>query len=34
MDLNPQKARILLQLLLANGKTKPEDIQLAFQAGL
>nr|WP_257007545.1 asparaginase [Acetobacter orleanensis] len=34
MDLNPQKARILLQLLLANGKTTPEDIQSAFQAGL
>lgn len=34
MDLNPQKARILLQLLLAHGKTEPDDIQAAFQAGL
>ena len=33
MDLNPQKARILLQLLLANGKTAAADIQKAFSAG-
>lgn len=33
MDLNPQKARILLQLLLANGKTLAADIQKAFSAG-
>lgn len=34
MDLNPQKARILLQLLLADGESKPEEIQAAFRAGL
>ena len=34
MDLNPQKTRILLQLLLANGKNTSEDIQPIFNAGL
>jgi len=34
MDLNPQKARILLQLLLANAKNISEDIQPIFNAGL
>lgn len=33
MDLNPQKSRILLQLLLANGITKSADIQKAFREG-
>ena len=28
--LNPQKARILLMVLLANGKGAPEEIQSAF----
>ncbi len=30
LDLNPQKARILLQLLLANGVTDPQAIQQQF----
>ncbi|MBV9252160.1 MAG: asparaginase, partial [Acetobacteraceae bacterium] len=30
LDLNPQKARVLTQLLIANGVSKPEDIQRAF----
>ena len=29
-DLNPQKSRILLQLLLANGETSPAEVQRAF----
>lgn len=33
MDLNPQKARILLQLLLANGKTSAGEMQKAFNTG-
>jgi L-asparaginase len=32
LDLNPQKARILLQLLIANGITDPKAIQQAFAA--
>jgi L-asparaginase len=32
LDLNPQKARILLQLLIANGITDPKGIQQAFAA--
>ncbi|MCE0744119.1 asparaginase [Acetobacter sicerae] len=32
-DLNPQKSRILLQLLLANGRNRPADIQSVFGAG-
>jgi L-asparaginase len=32
LDLNPQKARILLQLLIANGTTDPKAIQQAFAA--
>ncbi|MWT74197.1 asparaginase [Escherichia coli] len=30
--LNPAKARILTQLLLANGKSSPEDVQAAFRS--
>jgi L-asparaginase len=30
LDLNPQKARVLCQLLIANGITSPQDIQKAF----
>ena len=30
LDLNPQKARVLCQLLIANGVTNPRDIQNAF----
>jgi len=30
LDLNPQKARILLQLLIANGVTDPKKVQEAF----
>jgi L-asparaginase len=30
LDLNPQKARVLCQLLIANGVTKPHDVQDAF----
>ncbi|WP_264996353.1 asparaginase, partial [Kozakia baliensis] len=33
LDLNPQKARILLQLLLATDTTTPADIQKAFGEG-
>ncbi|MFT8432266.1 MAG: L-asparaginase 2, partial [Acetobacter orientalis] len=33
-DLNPQKARILLQLLLATGVTSATQIQAAFGNGL
>jgi L-asparaginase len=32
LDLNPQKARILLQLLIANGMTDPRAVQQAFAA--
>lgn len=32
-DLSPQKARILLQILIADGKSKISDIQSAFDAG-
>ncbi|GBQ26098.1 L-asparaginase II [Acetobacter estunensis NRIC 0472] len=32
LDLNPQKARILLQLLLANDVTAPKDVQRMFLA--
>ena len=32
-DLSPQKARILLQILIANGKNKLSDIQSAFEGG-
>ena len=32
LDLNPQKARILLQLLVANGIKDPQAIQQAFAA--
>ncbi|HEY6259250.1 MAG TPA: hypothetical protein VIY51_26020 [Xanthobacteraceae bacterium] len=32
LDLNPQKARILLQLLIANGITDPQAVQQAFVA--
>jgi L-asparaginase len=32
LDLNPQKARVLLQLLIANGATDPKAIQQAFAA--
>ena len=32
LDLNPQKARILLQLLIANSVTDPKAIQQAFAA--
>jgi len=31
-DLNPQKARVLLQLLIANGVTAPDAVQQAFDA--
>ncbi|HKM65188.1 MAG TPA: asparaginase [Acidisphaera sp.] len=30
LDLNPQKARVLCQLLIANGVTSPHDVQDAF----
>ncbi len=30
LDLNPQKARVLLQLLIANGVTEPTAVQRAF----
>lgn len=33
MDLNPQKARVLTQLLIANGITNPEKVQEAFSNG-
>ena len=29
-DLNPQKARILTQLLIAEGITKPDEVQAVF----
>jgi L-asparaginase len=32
LDLNPQKARVLMQLLIANGITQPADVQKAFAA--
>jgi L-asparaginase len=31
-DLNPQKARLLTQLLVANGITNPGKVQQAFSA--
>ena len=31
-DLNPQKARVLTQLLIANGVTAPAKLQQAFTA--
>ena len=30
LDLNPQKARVLLELLIANGITEPSAVQQAF----
>ena len=30
LDLNPQKARVLLELLIANGITDPKAVQQAF----
>jgi L-asparaginase len=30
LDLNPQKARLLTQLLIANGTTNPAKVQQAF----
>jgi L-asparaginase len=30
LDLNPQKARLLTQLLIANGVTDPARVQQAF----
>jgi L-asparaginase len=30
LDLNPQKARLLTQLLIANGTTSPAKVQQAF----
>ncbi|HDS1696497.1 TPA: asparaginase [Pseudomonas putida] len=33
MDLNPQKARVLTQLLIANGVTDPQKVQEAFLNG-
>ncbi|MFB9269024.1 asparaginase [Bradyrhizobium erythrophlei] len=32
LDLNPQKARVLLQLLIANGITEPKAVQQAYVA--
>ena len=32
LDLNPQKARILVQLLIANGTTDAKQVQEAFTA--
>jgi L-asparaginase len=32
LDLNPQKARLLTQLLIANGITAPGKVQAAFSA--
>jgi L-asparaginase len=32
LDLNPQKARVLTQLLIANGITSPAQVQKAFEA--
>jgi len=34
MDLNPQKARILLQLVLSNSKNTPAEVQKEFSSGL
>lgn len=34
MDLNPQKARILLQLVLSNSKNTPAEVQREFASGL
>jgi L-asparaginase len=31
LDLNPQKARLLLALLIANGITDPRKVQQAFE---
>jgi L-asparaginase/Glu-tRNA(Gln) amidotransferase subunit D len=31
-DLNPQKSRVLTQLLIANGVTSPDEVQKAFQS--
>ncbi|KGS84740.1 asparaginase family protein [Burkholderia pseudomallei MSHR4003] len=31
-DLNPQKSRVLAQLLIANGVTSPDKVQKAFQS--
>lgn len=33
LDLNPQKARVLAQLLIANGITAPAQVQRAFEPG-
>lgn len=33
LDLNPQKARVLAQLLIANGITAPAQVQQAFEPG-
>jgi L-asparaginase len=33
LDLNPQKARVLAQLLIANGITAPKQVQQAFEPG-
>ncbi|OWT64190.1 asparaginase [Candidimonas nitroreducens] len=33
LDLNPQKARVLTQLLIANGITAPKQVQQAFEPG-
>jgi L-asparaginase len=33
LDLNPQKARVLAQLLIANGTTDPKQVQAAFAEG-
>ena len=32
LDLNPEKARLLTQLLIANGITSPAQVQAAFSA--
>jgi L-asparaginase len=32
LDLNPQKSRVLTQLLIANGITTPAKVQQAFSA--
>ncbi len=34
LDLNPQKARVLTRLLIANGITTPAQVQKAFAAGV
>ena len=33
LDLNPQKARVLAQLLISNGITAPAQVQQAFEPG-